>query len=403
MQKLKDEALERARELVASQFMDPASLDDIGRMTLKAQKQLMTAEAQLNNTVNSKLDALKRGIDISAESNERLQMIQAKLALMDTRVGSTNTDISQFKNLCRLHFARDNLEKVRTQVDFLVKVPDSVQKLQAKLETQPDSLKEIYLEAVRLEALRDGLYDEINQHEKRSMSVVASGGTESGMSTDGGIINEDEIERIKAVLDEQLKDVPTLSKQIESALWSNIARLFDVATQAPQVLVETFVVIAMQEEYIQRRQRQRQSQSQSQTETSRSSSSQPLVPSSLGLGLRSLEQEARRRLQKYMNEKVESSFVYADQAREEADEDDLEAIDDEKERENGRRSREVESTLKAATELLKMLTIFKNEVAPCIPPHYDAIATFVSILEDKVMPIMVKLVEDNISVLEVCD
>ena len=71
-----------------------------------------------------------------------------------------------------------------------------MKKLQVELESRPELLKVIYLESVRLEALRDGLYVELERQEAR-----------------GGAA--DEVAAVRAVLDQQLSIVPALSRQIQ--------------------------------------------------------------------------------------------------------------------------------------------------------------------------------------------
>ena len=57
-----------SQERISSQFMDPTSLENISLMRQRVQKQLAMADAQLNNAMTTKLDVLKRGIDISSDS-----------------------------------------------------------------------------------------------------------------------------------------------------------------------------------------------------------------------------------------------------------------------------------------------------------------------------------------------
>lgn len=109
----------KAQNLLANQFMDPSSMENLSRMRLKVQKELTTAEAQLHNAVSTKLDALKRAVDISADSSEKLRDIATRLATVDDCISTTNTDISHFEHLRKLHYARDNLAKVRAQVRSL--------------------------------------------------------------------------------------------------------------------------------------------------------------------------------------------------------------------------------------------------------------------------------------------
>jgi hypothetical protein len=156
-------------------------------------------------------------------------------------------------------------------------VPEKVKKLQSQLEHQPELLKVVYLESVRLEALRDGLYVELERQEATGDPHAA---------------------KLKVVLDQQLSVVPQLSRQIQSVLWNNIARLFDIAAQAPDLIVETFEVIEMQEEYVTRRFKQAGAQGRLDSITS--------ISNPVGAGLKSLRPAALERLADYMTERVES-------------------------------------------------------------------------------------------------
>jgi hypothetical protein len=49
--------------------------------------------------------------------------------------------------------------------------------------------------------------------------------------------------------------------------------------------------------------------------------------------------------------------------------------------------------LKAATQLLSIMTVFKNEVVPCLPPHYEPMALFVAVFEKELVPIIEGLIE----------
>ena len=166
---------------------------------------------------------------------------------------------------------------LRAKVEFFTRVPEKVKKLQRQLEHQPELLKVVYLESVRLEALRDGLYVELERQEAAGDAHAA---------------------KLKVVLDQQLSVVPQLSRQIQSVLWNNIARLFDIAAQAPDLVVETFEVIEMQEEYVTRRFKQAGAQGKLDSITS--------ISNPVGAGLKSLRPAALERLVDYMTERVES-------------------------------------------------------------------------------------------------
>jgi hypothetical protein len=69
-----------------------------------------------------------------------------------------------------VHYARDNLSKVISQVEFFAKVPERVSHLTEMVNNNPSKLKEVFVEAVKLESLRAGLMKEIGVQSRRKSS-----------------------------------------------------------------------------------------------------------------------------------------------------------------------------------------------------------------------------------------
>lgn len=102
----------KARASVAAQFSDIDKLDDLGVKGFELERQLVAAESQLNGAVQSKLDSLKRAVDLMDESAVKLSKLSTKIVSIDDKIAQTNTAISNYSNLKRVHNARENLTKV---------------------------------------------------------------------------------------------------------------------------------------------------------------------------------------------------------------------------------------------------------------------------------------------------
>jgi hypothetical protein len=60
------------------------------------------------------------------------------------------------------------------------------------------------------------------------------------------------------------------------------------------------------------------------------------------------------------------------------------------------------ATLEAATQIVSMITFFKHEVLPCIPPHYDVMNDYISIFEENLLP-KIESFSNDMNSLEVAD
>ena len=147
MQGLNKAALIKARATVVSKFADPMDLDEL-------LPYMSIAEAQLNGAVQGKMDALKRAVDIMDESAEKLAAVKGRIVKTEERIVQANTAISTFEHLRRVHNARDNLQKVITQVEFFARAPERV----AALKGMKYPLPNLYAVCILKTQLSDTLY-----------------------------------------------------------------------------------------------------------------------------------------------------------------------------------------------------------------------------------------------------
>lgn len=246
-QRLSQEALERARATISRTFYDPTSFEELGGLAYQLEKQLSIVEGQLNSAVQTKLDSLKRAVDLMDESVIKLSKVSTNIQKIDEKITNTNTAISNYNNLKKVHNAKENLTKVIDQVEFFAHVPEKVEQLHQLLHEKPLSLKEVFLEATKLESLRAALMKEIRVSRNRRYSVT-------GSTT--GDYSEETSRIVYDAIDRHLKIVPALTKELRDILFSNVDRMFELAEQSPDLLVMTFEIIEMQQEYNDRRNNQ---------------------------------------------------------------------------------------------------------------------------------------------------
>ena len=172
MQDINQQALNKARAFIAKKFKDPIDLDDISVIHFQLQKQFKAAEVQLNGALQTKLDALKRSVDLMDESTSRLDELTNHMKIVDEKINNANTLICKYDKLKRVHNARENLNKVINQTEFFARVPEKVDELRELLDNDPEKLKDVYLEAVKLDALRVGMMKELKRHETANTTSV---------------------------------------------------------------------------------------------------------------------------------------------------------------------------------------------------------------------------------------
>lgn len=352
MQRLNEDSTSKARSFIKSKFRDISDLDEVAELIIQTKKDLSLAESQLHVSVQGKLEALKRAADIMDESSVKLSTFSTNLHKIEERINATNTIISSFEYLRRAHFAKENTAKVIHQVDFFADIPKKVEKLKVLLDEDPTALKDVFLEAVKLDSLRVGLLNEIVvSRERRASEVVPMkpGGMHSSIQ---------ETNQTRDRIENYLKGVPELMKLVLQRLSGNVERFLEVAIDSPQDLVMTFEVIEMYSEYVDRRARAKH-------------------PSAIHFQkLDDISEKSKQRIRDILSNKVEAVFEITINSPE-------------------YQKTPVASILAAATQLVSLMTEYKNEIIVCIPPHYDPLTIFVEAFEERLIPEIKSLVKQK--------
>ena len=402
-QKLSSEALSRARITIEKTFHDPTTLEELGGLAFQLEKQLSIVEGQLNGAVQTKLDSLKRAVDLMDESVVKLSKVSTNIQKIDEKISMTNTAISNYPNLKRVHNAKENLTKVIDQVDFFAHVPEEVEKLAQKLQEKPLMLKEVFLEATKLESLRAALMKEIRVSRSRRYSV-------GGIS--GGDYSEETSRSVSEAIDRHLKIVPALAKEIRDILFANIDRMFDLADSSPELLVMTFEVIEMQQEYNDRRNQQLLKRREQVKQQQQKAAEAPPKPAM-----------AKSRTVTFSTEATieDSSFPPAPQVKGELYEN-ITAIVEGKLRKmmdeisegelsnylsylNEMNGSHVAVIRWIGTQILTKIKYFQTSVLPCLPPHYDALFVFLESFDAYILPKLQEIVQtlSSLKVSEILD
>ena len=308
MRGLNDAALVKARATIAKKFADPMDLDELVPFMAQLQKNMSIAEAQLNGAVQGKMDALKRAVDIMDESAEKLEAAKGRIARTEERIVHANTVISTFEHLRRVHNARENLQKVITQVEFFARAPERVAALKDQLNNDPGSLKEVFLESLKLESLRYALFTELDVSRDRRASTAHSpmkgrrgGGGDRDTDRDGGVVD---VVRVREAVDDHLNIVPDLLRDVHKRLFDNIENMWDLSADAPADLVSTFEVVEMYQEYVDRR-----AASDVPSSSTTTTSTRKKQPTAIGAaGLKDIKMEAKKRLKQCLEGKIKDTF-----------------------------------------------------------------------------------------------
>ena len=364
MKSLNELALKRARAMVVKRFQTPLDLDDSSSAAYQIHKQATAAAAQLNGAVQTKLDALKRAADLMDESALKLTKLSDIIREIDLRIQVTNTVISNYEYLRRVHNVRDNLGRVLANIDFFTKVPDLVDGLSRALDSDPTQLKEIFLESIKLESLHTALVKEIKSNKGRRASVAFVEGSGRGRGASIYSIGDEAQRRMIDAVEEHLGVVPALSRKIRDQLWDAIGsydHMMDIASRSPQTLVATFEIVEMHQEYMDRRVDQAQ----------RSGELEGMNPDFIAatIGYESISDECQARIRSLFENHVEGTFQMV--------------VND---AQTMKAQSKTASITSAATELVKAVAYFKHELDPCFPPKYNALETFLDVLEEHLVP-----------------
>jgi hypothetical protein len=248
--------------------------------------------------------------------------------------------------------------------------------------------------------------------------------------------DEDVYIRIIGVVGNYLEIVLDLSREVRGRLYGNIERMFDLAYHSPETLVETFEIVEMHQEYIDRRvERVKMIRKAAGEEINEDT---VIHPWELGGGLDeetgvmgvTVREDIMERMLRNIDEKIEGTFLLIQQElqskQEETDQEELEKLQEEEEAAEGTgtgggsaahgltstqkdlqkkkkvASRQIQNLLHISTRLIEMITEYKNEITNCIPPSYDFLSLLLNSFEAQIKPQIYEIIE-FLSILEVKD
>ena len=281
--------------------------------------------------------------------------------------------------------ARDNILRLLQQVKFFASVPERVKQLTNLLNSDEMKLKEVFIESLKLESLRSAIMKELSiSHHKRGSKFKTQSSTDANSNSNSAIPSRDSVilassskdedmnhDRIRHSVENHLKIVPELSKQIYKRLFHNLERMTDIANEYPEYLVLTFEIIEMYAEYIQRK---------------KSSPTGTLGIENLDMNI---TQSTLDHIQLKCLERIESNFVIMNESN-------LGEIGE------GPVDSKVGNILNAATEILNDVLQFKSYVLPCIPPSYHVIDIYIQCYDQFFLPHL-KFICTDLNSLEVAD
>eukprot|EP00981_Chlorochromonas_danica_P002368 scaffold455_cov155-Ochromonas_danica.AAC.6 len=357
MQKLSNDAIQKARKMVEDKFKDPNALEDLGTTTFSLEKSLAEVDGQLNGAVQSKLDSLKRAVDLMDESVAKLTTLSSAIARIDERIGQTNTAIAHFPSLMQAANARENLSKVIAQVEFFASIPQRIAALEDRLATRPDQIKDVFVEATKLEALSTALRQEM---------MRASSSRHSVSSIDG-LNPSQEIERY-------LQPVPRLVNQVMAQVMGSVERMFDLAATHPEDLVTAVEIIEMQQDYNERRNKRILAQQKAK-------GAQAGPPAKLYEDISaSVQQRVRKLLDHVMEGEFEAMPGYLQQSQSQAT-----------------------AFITAANQALFRVKFFQTDVVPCLPPHFDPLFMALEAFDFFFLPHLSDLLDKELGRLKVAE
>lgn len=343
MQQINKNAKKQARAYVISKIKDPSDIINIKDLKISIEKQKILAQTQLNVAVQGKLEALKRAKDIMDLSNEKLINLASSLVKIDTRINTTSTIISDYQYLKRVHFAKENVNKIISQVKFFANIPSKVNELLQLLDSDPLQLREVYLETVKLQSLQVELLKGINKSNSNGFSHLDI----SDNSTSRNFNDR----ALQTIVENQLQPVAILVNEVKSRVIGNIEAFLELGLDDPAQLVMTFEIIEMHQEYIDRRVHSNEKEKYKD----------------IFFLNNDISIEVQDKMKLIFESKVEHMIEACKLT-----------VSYEK--------TPVTAILNAISQLLNLLVDFRNEILPCIPPYYNTLDTFLETFEFRIIP-----------------
>lgn len=372
---LNQEAKKKAQQFIRRSFQDPTDLDEVSALRTQLQKQAVVTSSQLKGAVQSKLEALKRAADLMDESSEKLDTLSNTMRTVNGRIAESNTAISKYPHLGRVHNVRDNVGKVISQVEFFARVPEKVAGLKEVIATDPTRIRQSFLECLKLESLRIALLKEIHVSRNRRQSDIrgrsSSRYRKSGLVTREGKFSEETGSLIREAVESHLHIVTDLSRLLRRTVWKNIDDMMDVAATAPQDLVAAFEIVEMQQEFCDRQLAQVKARGEDESLARHEA----------------IREECQTRIRSRLQLRVMDCFRRVEEHAANI-------------KSGGTEMSLIQQRLTAASELLSTMSLFKLEVAPCVPPHYHVMDSFLEAFEEHFVPLANELCSvESISVI----
>lgn len=277
---------------------------------------------------------------------------------VERKISDTNTSISNYEKLKKVHNVRDNLKKVIQFVEYFARVPDKEKELHRKLENEPAKLKEVFLESLMLDANRVALMKEIKHHESDLRDFVES----------------------------HVTIVPRLAKDVANAAVDNLGIVgidaleekdfLDLALESPADLTMTFEVIEMHQEYYDRRKDQIFKRLKKIPIELLSEEREGEELSEIKLfSVYNVRERAKERIKQRIGFRMELVFDEEISKAAGLGDKQLEAV-------------EVAAALDAASELVRIMYDIRNVVEPCAPPgdSWGLTYLYFQVFEEKVLP-----------------
>lgn len=233
MKILKNKSRLKSREFIAQKFRNPSDLADLVSIRSNLEKQLQEEDNLLKTIVQSKVDALKKSVDLMEESSSKMSEFSGIMTDVGKMLANANTEISHYPYLKCVYNIKSNIHKVLFQVEFFAAVPQKVSELRLRLfpdknrhEADPNQLREVFMESIQLDSLRRALVREIDANDSLRDDVA-----------------------------QFLQKVPELVEEIAKCLLGFIdgeRDFIDLAVLSPADLVAVLEVVEMHQEYYDR-------------------------------------------------------------------------------------------------------------------------------------------------------
>jgi hypothetical protein len=309
------------------------------------------------------------------ESSSKLNILFNSIKKTDAKIIATNTEITKYDYLCRINNAKENIERVLSQVEYFRNVPKKVAKLNETLDNEPARLKEVFKEALSLDALRQALLKEVKGQDastRRRASEVQG-------KSNKGTYSEESYSKVKDLLEKHLKLIPDLMKRIRSQIYGYVDRFMEVGVDSPQDLVMAFEIVEMHQEYLERRRDQNRERATALIKIK--------MQAAGGREVKFIDPEVAANenyedLSKEIQERVESVLIAKINSRFEI----IKLQCEEDEKKSNKETSKVKSILHGATQLMADVTEFRNDINPCFPPEWNAMDMVVRAVETHLVP-----------------